>query len=125
LKVGFDKKDSGDHTIEIFNNQDLTIGCAQAKDGSQTTEIWKDQNTTLKQGNQTTKLDLGKANTEAMQSIELKVGSNSILIDQTGITIKGLMVTVQGDVKAEVKSPMTDVKGDGMLTIKGGITMIN
>ncbi len=125
LKVGFDKKDSGDQTIEIFNNQDLTIGCAQAKDGSQTTEIWKDQNTTLKQGNQTTKLDLGKANTEAMQSIELKVGNNSILIDQTGITIKGLMVTVQGDVKAEVKSPMTDVKGDAMLTIKGGITMIN
>jgi type VI secretion system secreted protein VgrG len=134
LKVGFDKKDSGDQTIEIFNSQDVTIGCAQAKDGSQTTEIWKDQSTTLKQGNrdvkiemgnQTTKLDLGKSSTEAMQSIELKVGSNSILIDQTGITIKGLMVTVQGDLTAEIKSPLTDVKGDGTLTIKGGITMIN
>ena len=143
LKVGFDKKDSGDQTIEIFNNQDVTIGCAQAQDGSQTTEIWKDQNTTLKQGNrdvqiemgnddlkikmgnQTTKLDMGKSLTEAMQSIELKVGSNSILIDQTGITIKGLIVTVQGDTTMDIKSPMTNLSGDATLTLKGGMIMIN
>ena len=29
LKVGFDKKDKGDQTIEIFNNQTITIGDSQ------------------------------------------------------------------------------------------------
>ena len=143
LKVGFDKSSDGDQTIEIHNNQDVTIGNAQSKDGSQTVEIWKDQNHTLKQGNreaiiemgkdsltikmgnQTTKLDLGKSSTEAMQSIEFKVGGNSIKIDQSGITIKGILIKIEGIGMAEMKSPMTTVKGDGMLTLKGGLTMIN
>jgi type VI secretion system secreted protein VgrG len=60
-----------------------------------------------------------------MQSITLTVGGNSITIDQTGVTIKGIMVSVQGQATAELKSPMTTVNGDGMLTLKGGITMIN
>ena len=30
LKVGFDKKDKGDQTIEIFNNQSVKIGTASA-----------------------------------------------------------------------------------------------
>jgi type VI secretion system secreted protein VgrG len=53
------------------------------------------------------------------------VGQNSIKIDQTGVTIKGMTVKVQGQIKTEVKGMMTDVKGDAMLTVKGGITMIN
>jgi type VI secretion system secreted protein VgrG len=77
------------------------------------------------QGNISTKAELGKITMEAMQEIELKVGSNSIKIDQSGVTIKGMMVKVEGTITAEVKSPMTTVKGDAMLTLKGGITMIN
>ncbi|MCI0461364.1 MAG: type VI secretion system tip protein VgrG [Gemmataceae bacterium] len=80
---------------------------------------------TLKMGNQTTKLDLGQSTTEAMQGIELKVGQSSIKIDQTGITIKGMLVSIEGQVQTEVKGLMTTVKGDAMLTAKGGITMIN
>jgi type VI secretion system secreted protein VgrG len=76
-------------------------------------------------GNISTKAELGKITMEAMQEIELKVGSNSIKIDQSGVTIKGMMVKVEGTITAEVKSPMTTVKGDAMLTLKGGITMIN
>ena len=60
-------------------------------------------------GNQNTKLDLGKSETEAMQSIELKVGQNSIKIDQTGITIKGMMVSIEGQMKTDVKGMMTNV----------------
>ena len=39
LKVGFEKKNDGNQTIEIFNNQANTIGAGKghAKDGSQTT----------------------------------------------------------------------------------------
>lgn len=83
------------------------------------------QTTTLSKGNQTTKLDLGAIQTEAMQSIELKVGANSIKIDATGVTIKGVMVKIEGTAMAQLKSPMTTVSGDGMLTLKGGIAMIN
>jgi type VI secretion system secreted protein VgrG len=38
---------------------------------------------------------------------------------------KGMMVKSEGSLKNEVLGVMTDVKGDAMLTLKGGITMIN
>jgi type VI secretion system secreted protein VgrG len=60
-----------------------------------------------------------------MQSIELKVGGNSIKIDQTGITIKGMMVKVEGEIQTSIKGAMTQVNGDAMLQLKGGVTMIN
>lgn len=78
----------------------------------------------IKMGNQTTKLDLGASNTEAMQSITLKVGQNSITIDQMGVTIKGMMVTVEGQVQTQIKGLMTQIQGSAMTQIQGGITMI-
>lgn len=81
--------------------------------------------TQLKLGNISTKADLGKITSEAMQSIELKVGGNSIKIDQTGVTIKGLIVKIQGQAMTEIKAPLTQVKGDALLVLKGGVTMIN
>lgn len=150
VEIGASKKE-GNQTMTIWNNQTLTVG-KSGSDGSQTVKIYKDrtvqldtgnddlkidtgnqtttiakgnQTTTIKQGNQTTKLSLGKAETDAMTSIELKVGSNSIKIEQSGITIKGVMVKIEGQAMLEAKSPMTTVKGDGMLTLKGGLTLIN
>jgi type VI secretion system secreted protein VgrG len=190
LKVGYEKKDKGDQTIEVFNNQTVTIGAGKgnASDGSQTLTVYKDRTATvetgnetltvkkgnrtvtvetgddthdvkkgnrtvtvetgndthdikkgnravtidmgndtltIKMGNQTTKLNLGKSETEAMQSIELKVGSNSIKIDQTGITLQGIMIKITGQAMVQVKGPIVQVNGDGMLILKGGITMIN
>ncbi|MGH7627715.1 MAG: type VI secretion system Vgr family protein [Gemmatimonadaceae bacterium] len=103
----------GNQTIKLDSgNQEVTLS-----QGNQTIK--------LSLGNQSTKLDVGKATTEAMQGIELKVGGNSIKIDQTGITIKGLMVKVEGEVQTSIKGAITQVNGDGMLQLKGGITMIN
>lgn len=79
----------------------------------------------LKMGNITQKTALGAVTIEAMQSITLKVGGNSVVIDQTGVTIKGIMVNAQGQAMLDMKAPMASVKGDGMLMLKGGITMIN
>ena len=187
-KVGFDKKDKGDQTIEVFNNQVLKVGCSKASDGSQTIDVYKDRTETvetgnetvtikkgnrtvkvdtgndthtiktgnrtvqldkgndthqlkmgnrdvkidlgndaltIKMGNQTTKLKLGKSSTEAMQGIELKVGQSSIKIDQMGVTIKGMMVKIEGQIQTEVKGLMTTVQGSAMTTVKGAITMIN
>lgn len=207
LKIGFDKKDQGNRTVEIFNNHSLTVGAGQgsADDGSQTIDIWKnrtetvqegDETITIKkgnrtvtvetgddthhvskgnrevnidkgddtltvatgkrtvtvkgddthqiesgnrkveisqgndsltiiQGNQTVKLTAGKCTIEAGQEIELKVGGNSISISNSGIEIKGTMVTVRGQAKMELKSPLTQLEGSGSLTLNGGIVKIN
>ncbi|MHB1561135.1 MAG: type VI secretion system Vgr family protein [Isosphaeraceae bacterium] len=193
LKVGFDKKDKGDQTVQIYNNHDLSVGAgkAQAADGSQTISVFNNQSLTvgdpeasggsqtisvykdrtetvktgneavtiemgnrtitvkqgndtheinmgnrevklgmgndtltLSMGNQTTKLELGAASTEAMQSITLKVGANSIKIDQTGVTIEGLMVKVNGQIQTQVQGAMVQVSGSAMTQISGAITMI-
>lgn len=149
-----DKKDSEDilfHAEKDFhrvveNDDDLKVG------NNQTIEIKKDRTETvtegnetitikqgnrqvtiemgnetlqIKMGNQTTKLDLGKSETEAMQSIELKVGQSSVKLDQTGVTIKGMMIQIEGQVQTEVKGMMTQINGEAMLKMQGGITMIN
>ncbi len=76
-------------------------------------------------GNITVKAGVGSISMEAMQSITLKVGQNTLTIDQTGVTIKGMMTSVQAQTQAELKGLMTSVSGSAMLTLKGGITMIN
>ena len=57
--------------------------------------------------------------------LQQKKRDGSIKIDPSGVTIKGPMIKVQGTAMAEVKAPLTTVKADAMLTLKGGITMIN
>lgn len=175
LKVGFEKKDKGNQTIEVWNDRTVTV-----KEGKQTTTVEKGDDLlevkqgkhsiivgqgadllqvktgnrdvlvdtgndthkvakgnrtvevamgndalTVKMGNQTTKISLGKSSTEAMQAIELKVGQSSIVIDQMGVTIKGMQVKVEAQLMLSAKGLMSEVKGDAMLTLKGGITMIN
>ncbi len=110
-----------DDTQTVQNNRTITID-----QGNLTLTLNQgNKSTDLKMGNESTKIDLGKSEKEAMQSIQLKVGQSSILIDQTGVTVKGMMIKIEGQIQAEMKSPMTQVNGDGMLTLKGGITMIN
>ncbi len=133
----FLKIETGSETIDIKKDKTQTI------EGKRTETITGNDTTTIKQGDYSMTLDMGNHDTqlkmgdvdlkvdlgsithEAMQSIELKVGSNSIKIDQTGVTIKGLMIKIEGEAMAEMKSPMTTVKGDAMLVLKGGVTMIN
>jgi type VI secretion system secreted protein VgrG len=123
--------EKGNQVISVDQgDQTLTV-----KTGKQAVTLNQgNQEITLKMGNQTTKLDMGnvtikaamgKVIIEAMQGIELKVGQSSVKLDQTGIQIGGMMLKLDGQVQTEVKGVMTTVKGDGMLTVKGGITMIN
>ncbi|WP_226778940.1 type VI secretion system Vgr family protein [Oceaniglobus trochenteri] len=82
--------------------------------------------TKLGVGNYTVKCAAGKITMEALQSIELKVGGSSIKIDQMGVTIKGAMTAkMEGSLQATVKGLMTEVTGDALLKLKGGVTMIN
>lgn len=113
---------TGNRTVQIDKGNDTH----QIKMGNRDVKIDMGNDAlTIKMGNQTTKLNLGKSATEAMQSIELKVGSSSIKVDQMGVTIKGMMVKIEGQIQTEVKGLMTSVQGSAMTTVKGAITMIN
>jgi|TARA_B110000211_G_C14075795_1_gene551964 type VI secretion system secreted protein VgrG len=80
---------------------------------------------TVKTGNYALKTTAGKTSITAGMEIKLTVGANSIKIDNSGITISGVMVNIKGTATADVKSPATTVSGDAILTLKGGVTMIN
>ena len=75
-------------------------------------------------GNITVKAGAGKIAIEAGQEISLKVGANSIKIDMSGITIKGMKVAIEGEATADLKSPKTTVQGTGMMEVKGGVTQV-
>jgi type VI secretion system secreted protein VgrG len=51
-------------------------------------------------------------------SIELSVAGNSIKVDNTGVTINGIMIKTKA-------SGMAEHDGGGMMVVKGGIVMIN
>jgi type VI secretion system secreted protein VgrG len=104
----------GKHQVQVeTGNQEITIDT-----GNQTIKLGS--------GNRGVKVDLGSITEEAMQGIELKVGSNSIKIDQSGVTIKGINVKIEGQAAVQIKAAaMAQVDGGGMLVLKGGVAMIN
>jgi type VI secretion system secreted protein VgrG len=114
----------GNHSLEIqTGNQTITLDKGNQTTtldmGNQTTSLaMGNQSTTLDMGSKTTTVSLGSIMFEAMESITLTVGGSSIVIDQMGVTISGMMIEISGDA-------MTTVSGDAMLTLEGGITMIN
>jgi type VI secretion system secreted protein VgrG len=123
-----------DQTVTIGNNMTLNVGDSNAADGSQTVNIWKSRTVTLKsgddtltvtQGNQTVQIKAGASSLEAMQSILLKVGDNSIKIAPDGITIKGMLIDIQGSLGFKAKGLTADLAADAALTLKGAIAKIN
>jgi type VI secretion system secreted protein VgrG len=123
IQVDETKTVHGKETITIDGNQstEITQGnqTITVDQGNQTTELkMGNQSTTLDMGNQSTNVQLGSISTQAMQSITLTVGGNSITINQTGITISGMMVTISADT-------ILQASGDAMTQIQGGIVMIN
>jgi type VI secretion system secreted protein VgrG len=127
-------------TLSVTNNRAITV-----TEGNETTTIKKgnrsasvakgddiiqvdmgDRKVTLERGNHSVKTNVGKYSVgakggitlESVTSIELKCGSSTIKMTPAGITIKGIMLNCNGDA-------MVEVKAGGMLTLKGGITLIN
>jgi type VI secretion system secreted protein VgrG len=143
VTVGLDEIDAGDHdgdgSLSQVVKQNVTETIQEGdhfftiETGSQEIEIKTDKtqtitanyDTTVEQGNMTVDVSAGKIEMEAAQEILLKVGSSSIKIDNSGVTIKGMMIKIEGTAMAEMKSPMSTVKGETMLILKGGVTMIN
>ena len=115
-----------DETISIGGSRSESVGKDESikVDGKRSVKVSGDDSLSS-DGNISIKASAGKIAEEGAQSIELKVGGNSIKIDPSGITIKGMMVKIEGQIMTEVKGLMTTVKADAILTVKGGITMIN
>ena len=76
-------------------------------------------------GDVTISADMGNVTIEAMQSIELKVGGNSVKIDMSGVTVSGTLLTLKADGMASLEGSMTTVKGSGMLQLQGGMIKVN
>ena len=123
--------DQGDRTLTLKNgNQTVTLEngdqTVTLSNGNQTITLDNgDRTIELTTGNQTTKLAAGKTTHEAMQSILFKVGAASIKLEPAKITIKAPQIAIQADATLDAKAAMTNVSGDGMLILKGGLTKIN
>ncbi|OAI38844.1 hypothetical protein AYO40_06300 [Planctomycetaceae bacterium SCGC AG-212-D15] len=110
----------GDRSATVNGSDGL-----QLKQGDRTVTLDMGSDTlTIKQGNQTTAINLGKSETTAMTSIELKVGQNSIKVDQSGITLSGLVVKIDGQTQTQVSGLTVSVSGSTMVSVSGGITKI-
>jgi len=116
----------GARQTTIRGNDDLVVKegdkgrTIKVEDGSYDLEVQKvDYLLGVTQGNATTTVDAGdidieakagKITVKAAKSIELKVGTNSVLIDLKGVTVKGALITAEAS---------------GIHTIKGSMVKIN
>jgi type VI secretion system secreted protein VgrG len=150
-----------DYTQEVENNKSVTVGkdetvtisgkktdtvtgdhALTVSQGNKTITVSQgNQSTTVSQGNLSTTVSAGTITESAAQSITLKVGGNSMVIDTTGITLtvggnsikmtesgitlSGMQISISGQTQTSVSGAMVSVKGDGMLELSGGVTMIN
>ena len=120
----------GKRTTTIQQDDALTVKMGNLKTtvsqgNLATTVSMGNMDTQVKMGSYTVKTSLGAVTIEAMQSITLKVGQSSVVIDQMGVTVKGMMVSSEAQVLQKVKGTMTQIEGSAMTTVKGAIVMIN
>jgi len=146
-EIGNDRKEvvKRDHseTIERDHTTKVTRNLTQTVDGKMDETITGNRTQTIKQGNESltvqmgnmstavkmgnidTKADLGKITVEAMQSITLKVGQSSVVIDQMGVTIKGMMIKSEAQLMLQTKGLMVQQEASAIHIVKGALVMIN
>jgi len=114
--------DEGNRALTITKgNQDLTVTA-----GNRTVSIDKGNDVlTVGAGNQTIEVTSGSISQEAGKSILLKVGSNSIEITTSGISVSGMAVDIKGEATVDIEAIDTKVTGTAGLTLKGGTIKIN
>jgi type VI secretion system secreted protein VgrG len=116
-------------TVNVKQNETVTIEQGDEsrtlQTGSRTTTIQKSDSTTLQTGDYSLTVSAGQATLEAMQQITLKVGSNTIVVSQQGIELKGLMIKATADTDLSVQGLTTELKASTMMTISGALVSIN
>jgi type VI secretion system secreted protein VgrG len=121
LKVGFLKKDNGDQTIEIFNNQKLVVGGGgtDAADGSQTIEIQKDRTATLKTGNEKLEVQQGNRDvivTKGNDTHTISEGNRTVTIDKGNDTL----TISQGDQTITLSAGKSTIEAATSIELKVG-----
>lgn len=79
----------------------------------------------VKMGNITEKASLGSIKYEAMQSITLTCGQSKIHMTPMSISIESLNIDVKASLMLNSTGLMATHKADAILTLKGGLVMIN
>jgi type VI secretion system secreted protein VgrG len=130
LKVGYDKKDPGDQTIEIYNNRTTTLEKGtdklEVKEKDREVLIDKGNDTlTIKQGNMTITIEAGKGSIEAAQEFLIKVGESSIKITPCSIELTSVNIKQTANGQFEAMGAQSKVTGSGMLDLNGGTVMLN
>ncbi|MEJ1336054.1 MAG: type VI secretion system tip protein VgrG [Candidatus Sedimenticola sp. (ex Thyasira tokunagai)] len=140
LKVGFEDKDKGDQSTDIFNNQTLNVGCSESSDGSQTTTVWKDRTVNVGSaaagdGSQTTTIFKDRSTTldTGNDAIQVKKGNRTINVDLGSITeeaMKSIELKVGASsikiepAKITIKSVQIAIEADGTLDAKSPMTTV-
>jgi type VI secretion system secreted protein VgrG len=118
IKTDKNEKIGGNSDLKVTGNvTEAVTGNQEAKITGNLTEKVTGNREEKTTGTYTSKTT-GAVTIESSQKIVLKVGGNSITIDQSGIKIKGMMVETNA-------SGMATHKAGGIMTIKGSLTMIN
>lgn len=121
----------GNEVLDIkTGNRTDTLGTGNdvlsIKKGNRTTTIdVGDDSLTIKTGNQTVKINMGKQSTEAMQSIELKVGASTIKIEPAKITLDSVNIEIKGSVAVKIAGVLVNSEASGINTVKGALVKIN
>jgi len=108
-----------DDDLQVGNNQTIKIH----QDRTETVEQG-DDTITIQRGDRSIEVSLGSSTLEAMQSITLKVGMSSIVIDQASITLSAMNINIQGQLAVNIQGMVTTVTGSAVLTLGGGILIV-
>ncbi len=121
-----------DNKVTIKGNKKVQINQDETRDtkGNVKHDIGGNQTYTVKGEGKSDvtgsyKLSAMSVEIDAKQSLTLKCGGSKITMDPMSVKIEGMMISVEGQIQTEVKALMTSVSGNAMLTLKGGIVMIN
>src|SRR5215208_1706780 len=109
-----------DLAVEVEHDETRTI------ENARTTTIRDSNDTlTLQKGNISVKCELGSITMEAKQSITLKVGRSSVVIDQMGVTVKGMLIREEAELIHQTQTKLLQEKADAFVQVQGGIVMLN
>ncbi|MCC7268607.1 MAG: hypothetical protein IT546_14890, partial [Caulobacteraceae bacterium] len=116
------------HTVKL-GNETHTV-----QTGKRTTTVKQDETLTVQSGQMAVTVEekdytltakKGSVLVEAKVQIVLKVGQNSIVIDQKGVSINALTVSYNAKTSLSINAPKVDISGSALTTITGGLVKIN
>ena len=121
---------SNDQTITVKQNLSETISegnmSSTISKGNKSIDVQKgNYNLTLASGNMSVQCNGGNITMKAANSITFQVGSNQIIINQSGVTIKGTMVQSTATGTSKTTGNIVQVNGSGMVKVSGATVTIN